>query len=326
MITGGIHNRVPEHAAEGFGDFRKRGTGAVYIDYDETNVVDTPSDYQGYTYVEGGNLHFAQVTDLGDASDRGFISTSGAVGLDSGLFEANNTLKADGITFLNKFNNSAHLNAPNSATLGGLLTVYGVNDVLYSRYDTGGLMLGAGDYNKTLDFSGSINTNPLARAANMSLAAHENGSEFTGTITPAAFSNGKASPADPANPTGIPSRPNTYRLGGGSGVLTLPLNNQLVDGAETRNLLVTNGSEVRILGTQTYTGITEIVRGGGTTLQMDAAADSPEDVPEDDRSIQSADSDQHDTYDFPIGKRRSGERHRRFVERRHEPRRAGRDT
>jgi autotransporter-associated beta strand protein len=281
MITGGIHNRVPEHVAAGFADFRKRGTGAVYIDYDETNVTDTPSDYQGYTYVEGGNLHFAQASDLGDSSERGFISNSGAVGLDSGLFEANNTLKADAVTFLSKFNNSAHLDAPNTGALN-VLTVYGVNDVLYSRYDNGGLMLGSGDYNKNLDFSGSVNTNPLARAANMSLAAHENGSEFTGTITPAGFSNGKSSPSDSFDPSGIPFRPNTFRLGGGSGVLTLPLNNQLIDGAETRNLLVTNGGEVRILGTHTFTGVTEIVQGTGTTLQINAADVSPDEDPADD--------------------------------------------
>ena len=69
----------------------------------------------------------------------------------------------------------------------------------------------------------------------MSLAAHETGSTFTGTITPAG---------------------NTYRLGGGSGTLTLPNANQLTG---TASVLATNGGEVRITGSNNYTGPTRII-------------------------------------------------------------------
>jgi autotransporter-associated beta strand protein len=58
--------------------------------------------------------------------------------------------------------------------------------------------------------------------------------------------------------------------------LTLPNNDQLEDGSgQPRNLLVANGGEVRLLGTHTYTGKTEIMRGTGTTLQIDAAEVEP---------------------------------------------------
>jgi fibronectin-binding autotransporter adhesin len=181
-------------------------------------------------------------------------------------------------------NNSANLDAPNSASPGGFLRVYGVNDVIRDRFDYGGLMLGAGDYAKNLNFSGSQASNPLARAANMTLAAHEGGSTYTGTITPAGFSNGAPTPGGDLQgsdmpPTGIPVSPDTYRLGGGSGTLTLPNDNQLVNGTGNRNLLVANGGEVELLGTNTYSGTTQIMRGGGTTLQMDAARDDPTDDP-----------------------------------------------
>jgi autotransporter-associated beta strand protein len=290
LITGGIHNRVPEQADAGLVDFRKRGTGTVVIDFAEMiddpespgmmiPNPDTPSDYQGNTYVEGGNLHFAHTNDLPNGSSpQGIISTSGAVGLDEGLFDAGGALTAGGTTFLNMLNNSANLDAPNSASPLSFLRLYGVNDVIFSRYDVGGLMLGAGDYAKNLNFSGSQASNPLARAANMTLAAHEGGSTYTGTITPAGFSNGSPQPGA-TNPTGIPVNPDTYRLGGGSGTLTLPNNDQLVNGTGNRNLLVANGGEVELLGTNTYSGTTQIMRGSGTTLQMDAARDDPADDP-----------------------------------------------
>jgi len=78
----------------------------------------------------------------------------------------------------------------------------------------------------------------------MSLAAHEGGSNYTGTITPSST---------------IAVNPNTYQLGGGRGVLTLP-DVQLVNGTSTRHLLVTNGGEVRLEGANTYTGTTKVVR------------------------------------------------------------------
>jgi autotransporter-associated beta strand protein len=279
LISGGIHNRVPEQAAAGLADFRKSGTGTVVIDYDETNMADTPSDYLGHTYVQGGNLHFATAADLPDgyspnsATSSEMLSSGGAVGLDTGLFTAGGALTADGTTFLRMFNNSANLNAPNSTSPSSFLRLYGVRDVITNRFDQGGLMLGAGDYDKDLNFSGSQASNPLAHAANMSLAAHEGGSTYTGTITPASASTGSPQPGA-TNPTGIAVGAETYRLGGGSGALTLPLNNQLTG---NRNLIVTNGGEVRLTGTHNYTGTTQIMLNRETTNQFTASVDDPSD-------------------------------------------------
>jgi autotransporter-associated beta strand protein len=92
-------------------------------------------------------------------------------------------------------------------------------------------MLGTSEYGESLDF----NSSPLSSAANMTLAAHEGGSTYSGTITPS---------------TSVVANPNTYQLGGGNGTLTLP-------GAQltgSRNLLVTNGGEARLEGANTYTG------------------------------------------------------------------------
>jgi len=81
-----------------------------------------------------------------------------------------------------------------------------------------------------LDFT----TGPLANAAHMSVAAPEAGIAYTGTITPA---------------------DDTYRLGGGSGTLTLPNPNQLTG---DRNLLVANGGEVQLTALNDYTGTTVV--------------------------------------------------------------------
>jgi fibronectin-binding autotransporter adhesin len=110
--------------------------------------------------------------------------------------------------------------------------------------DRGGLMLGTTEYGMNLDFNGA-----LANAANMSLAAHEGGNAYTGTITPVA---------------------NTYRLGGGSGTLTLPNVNQLTG---TASVVATNGGEVRITGNNDYTGATRLVAKYSVSLQKAAEVD-----------------------------------------------------
>ena len=100
-------------------------------------------------------------------------------------------------------------------------------------------MLGNGEYAANLDFTGAH-----VNAADMSLAAHEGGSTYTGTITPAAD--------------------NTYRFGGGSGTLTLPgtgpqagpyTANQLT--GANRKVEISNGGVVKITNTNNYTGIHE---------------------------------------------------------------------
>lgn len=116
---------------------------------------------------------------------------------------------------------------------------------------TGGLMLSATEDAATnLDFT----SGPLANASKMSVAAPETGISYTGTITPAS---------------------NTYRLGGGSGTLTLP--NAQLNGANS--LEVKNGGVVRLLGDNTYSGATVIKSKYSSTGQEQAAADESSDAP-----------------------------------------------
>jgi fibronectin-binding autotransporter adhesin len=108
----------------------------------------------------------------------------------------------------------------------------------------------------------NFTTGSLANAADMSLAAHEGGSTYSGTITPA-FS--------------------TYRLGGGSGALTLPNANQLTG---ANSVVATNGGEVRITANNNYAGATRIIAKYQTSLIDAAVADTinftdDDDVPND---------------------------------------------
>ncbi len=245
LISGGILDRDPEKSlippggAISRGHLRVRGTGAVYVDWDGVQDMipdpnnagqmipdpeDRYSDYGGYTWVQGSNLHFAENNDLGGGE---MLSRGGAVGVDAGVVNNN--------TFLTKFRNSSN---PNSPGLENFFLVYDTNQSIYTKYSAGGLMLGTNEYNQDLNFT----TGDLARAANMTLAAHEEGgSIYTGTITPSST---------------VAVNPNTYLLGGGSGTLTLP--NAQLTGA--RNLLVTNGGEVLLKGANTYSGTTRVVR------------------------------------------------------------------
>ena len=237
-ITGGIHNRPADGTNPGNGHFRVRGTGTVIVDFDPANTTDTPSDYSGNTWVEGSNLHFHKDTDFPGTA---VLSSGGAVGMDTTVVTNTN--------FLTKFRNSSD---PWIELQGSMFHTYFDNaNTIFTIYSDGGLMLAPGEYGQDLNF----NSGSLTNVANMTLAAQEGGSTYTGTITPS---------------TSIPTNPNTYMLGGGSGALTLPDNNQLTG---TNGLLVTNGGEVRLEGDNSYTGPTA-VRGKYTaSVQSLAAAD-----------------------------------------------------
>jgi autotransporter-associated beta strand protein len=248
LATGGIHNRDPEGVNPGNGHFRKRGSGTVVVDYDESNMTDTATNYVGYTFVQGGNLHFATNTDLPDPQNVGtpaalaeIVSVGGAVGVDTGAL--GNT------TFLSMLNNVNNPNNPPSPNFFRGIA----NDAIYGLYDSGGLMLASGEYNQNLDF----NSGDLARAANMTLAAQETGSTYSGTITP--------------NST-LVVNPNTYQLGGGAGTLTLNVSNQLTG---ARHLLATNGGEVRLQASNNYTGTTRVLGKFETSNRANAAASLP---------------------------------------------------
>jgi autotransporter-associated beta strand protein len=261
LITGGIHDTLddPDESLTFIGAFRKRGSGTVVIDYNEANVNDTPTDYGGHTYVDGGNLHFATESDLPNPSSFGIpnhlgqiMSRGGAVGLDSGT--------TGNATFLGFLNNSSNPNATGQLPPFNVPFFLGIEgpSPLYLTYDSGGLMLAAGEYGsvgvpQSLSFEVGGN---LEQAANMTLAAWETGSTFRGTITPSST---------------VPVNANTYQLGGGSGTLTLPDNNQLTG---ARSLLVTNGGEVKLNGTHSYTGKTRVTGKYLPTREHAAAADA----------------------------------------------------
>lgn len=216
VITGGLHDEWSAmtetiDAGNFTGSYRFRGTGATIISGGN-------STYRGDTIVQGSNVHFATNADYGNTAR--IDSTGGAVGVDAGVV-----------------NNAAFLGLLNSAAAPAMDAAN--NPVVWDR---GGLMLGTAEYGMNLNFT----SGPLANAANMTLAAHESGSAFTGTITPAS---------------------STYRLGGGSGALTLPNANQLTG---SNGVLVANGGEVRLTATNNYTGATRILGAYQTTL-ADAA-------------------------------------------------------
>jgi autotransporter-associated beta strand protein len=115
----------------------------------------------------------------------------------------------------------------------------------------GGLMLTPGEAAAGIDFTAG----DLQFLSNMSVAAPENGISYTGTITPKADAT---------------TTVETYRLGGGSGTLTLP--NIQLTGA--RDVQVTNGGEVRLEGANTYTGKTILQAKYHSSVQNQAIADT----------------------------------------------------
>ncbi|MEX2091862.1 MAG: hypothetical protein WD971_04250, partial [Pirellulales bacterium] len=263
VITGGIHDRYFDGVNPGTGHFRVRGTGTVVVDGSGAPIHDVTGDglavvddndqpisygtktttYSGYTFMEGGNLHFAKLSDVPAGLE--ILSSGGAVGLDAGVLVPANA------AFLQKLNNAANPNYSNpTPTTAPFVNTLPGNQAIYNRYDAGGLMLAESEYGSDLDFT----SGDLARASNMSLAAQEGGSTYTGTITPAT--------------TGLVN-PNTYQLGGGVGKLTLPNANQLTG---ARNLLVTNGSEVHLSNTNDYTGTTRIQSRNASSIESLAVA------------------------------------------------------
>jgi fibronectin-binding autotransporter adhesin len=112
---------------------------------------------------------------------------------------------------------------------------------------TGGLMLRSSDAAATIDYTTGELGGATSAGAKLSLAAPETGLTFTGTIIPAEA---------------------TYRLGGGSGTLTLP--NAQLTGAN--RLVATNGGVVQLSGANTYTGTTSVLAKYTTSLAAQAAA------------------------------------------------------
>lgn len=258
----------------------KHGTGAVYIesslgpdgavgggdDNDNsttwTNNLSSVSDGQEATIIiGGGNLHFRVVSDMG-ASNLMVESNGGAIGIDSGTIAAASSINS-------RFSRSLDYMGP----FEGLPFPTLSQDVERSNaWDHGGLMLTtAADASANLDFtSGS-----LVSMQDMTVAAPEGGITYTGTITPAALEYRIG------NITGSPT---TYRLGGGSGTLTIPTSKLTGSNA----LLVTNGGDyrnpneedrvrlgmVKLEGTNSYTGPTTVTGKYQNTLQDVAIADS----------------------------------------------------
>lgn len=230
-----LRDDLPENA-NAQRSFGVRGTGAVYW---QGSLGGKFSSYRGFTYMQGGNLHLGTVADLG--ATQKIKSTGGAIGLDNGTATGPETA-----VFLTKLNSLAQV----------VLSPQG-DIVRTDDYATGGLMLAASESSANLNF-----TTTLANAADMTVAAPEQGMTYTGTVTPAN---------------------STYRFGGGSGVITLPNTNQLTG---ANGLVVMNGHDfgdnqgrggVRITGNNNYTGTTMIR--GRTMSTIETAAETNSGVP-----------------------------------------------
>ncbi|MCA9241764.1 MAG: autotransporter-associated beta strand repeat-containing protein, partial [Planctomycetales bacterium] len=258
----------------------KHGTGALYIQSSlgpdgEENTGDEHDNSTTWTdlispfnpadaatiIIGGGNLHFREVSDMGAANVE-VESASGAIGVDSGTVAAMASIAS-------RFTNSASYVGQFEGSGFGATLEQDVNR--FGAWDHGGLMLTtAADAAANLDFT----SGDLVSVQDMSVAAPEGGMTYTGTITPAALEYRTGN---------ITSGTATYRLGGGSGTLTIPTGK--LTGA--RALLVTNGGDydnpngedrvrlgmVKLQGTNTYTGVTTITGQYVNTLQDGAIAD-----------------------------------------------------
>ena len=263
-VRGQLRNTDADVTDSGFlstnnsGVMRKRGTGAVYIESSQFGHLNTfkadSDDNLATILVEGGNLHFATAADMGGHDSSGVQqfnrmgdvqSKGGAVGLDDG------TIIGPGReTLMGKLNNLNQRSIPFEGDVES-----------FGDWDHGGLMLAIPDAGATLNFGDG---GDLENAQDMSVAAPGTGLTFTGTI-------------NPAN--------NTYRLGGGSGTISIAGDNKLTG---ARDLVVTNGGDfknpngedrvrlgmVRLDGTHSYSGVTTIIGKYQRTLQDQARRDA----------------------------------------------------
>ena len=228
-------------------------TGGQYAVIDDDTERTYTFDGTGSTVVSGG-LHDKYVIGQGPSLDgTGHFRKTGT----GSLVVTGETSTYHGTTIVEagtmRFNSGAQLGTTSAiVSTGGAL---GVDTGVFSdpavlakldAADTGGIMLTPAEAANNLDFSAA----PLSNAANVSVAAPESGLTYTGTITPAG---------------------SNYRLGGGTGSLTLPNQNQLTGG---RGLVVTNGGEVRLTATNDYTGPTVISDNPFTSRTNQAIADT----------------------------------------------------
>jgi autotransporter-associated beta strand protein len=210
-------------------------------------------DGTGRTIVSGG-LHDKYILASGPSEDgTGHYRKTGTGSLlvsnTNSTYHGNTIVEAGTI----RFTSAAHLaNTSAIVSTGGAIGVdFGIfsNATLLAKFDeadTGGIMVQPSEAAMNLDFT----SGPLVSARNTSVAAPESGITYTGTITPGG---------------------SEYRLGGGSGTLTLPNQNQLTG---DHGLVVTNGGEVRLAASHNYTGPTVVSDYAFTSRTNQAIADT----------------------------------------------------
>jgi fibronectin-binding autotransporter adhesin len=217
-------------------------------------------DGSGKTVISGEFSNLALDPDTGAELPEDGTNFTGLNKQGSGSLHLNGPASYGGVTTVNGgtlhysvFNETvatSSIVAHFGAVGGDAYSSFGTPDTMQTNFafpsklnavSTGGLMVNAAEAGATFDFVGGA----LSAFPNMSLAAPETGLTFTGSIVPAN---------------------STYRLGGGSGTLTLP--NATLTGAN--GLVVTNGGVVALNGANTYSGVTSVVAKYASTLTPNA--------------------------------------------------------